>query len=423
MKYALRVHEGQAKKEEIDKKRIINIGDLFMCLSIKKIYDSMMIPDENIVPLQTYDFETWEGEYLVLPMNFYESSLRLSPRILPVFLALSLEWEQEWSSSDMELLRRFAPIGCRDELTMRELYKRGIDAYLNGCMVSIFPKRNSNPANWTKVFLVDPHISIMSKIPSELLDNSVKFSHEYYMSLEEFLGDKKDIFEYAQSVIDMYAQEAKMIITSRFHGAVIALALGIPVILIMDNFYAKYTWIKKFIPVYTPNDIDSIDWKPKPVVIPDEEKKLMISIAQNSIRNTYNKYVDICTLSEKRENIKIKNFDYLFYGEDAIKFVSEHWDEDTEIQYSFWGCTHTAVKLFQYISEHCPKAKLTQVYDMVVRNKFCGINPVASSEIEKDNPEFIFVTADSAVNAAKDLFSKMNKSKEEIFYCERKNDV
>ncbi len=423
MKYAMRIHEGQAKSNEINKKRVINIGDLFMCLSVKRIYEMGNIQEKDIKQIQTYDFEEYDGEYVVLPMNFYESTLAISSRILPVFLALSLEWEQEWSEQDINLLRRFSPIGCRDEQTMRELHKRGIDAYLNGCLVATFPKREINTATQKKVFLVDPHTSILDKIPEELRKKSVEFSHEYFTTMKEFLGDKKDIFEYAESVIEMYSKEAKMIITSRFHGAVIALALGIPVILVMDNFYFKYTWIKKYIPVYEPKDIDTIDWNPEPVCIPDEEKELMIRIACNRIKQTYDKYYDMCTLSEKRESIEIRNFEYLFYGEEAIRYVENNWDEETEIEYSFWGVTHTAYKLHEFIVRKCPKAKLVNVYDMVVKNRFLGVEPKLPEKLVKDNPRFVFVTADSAAGAARIMFQKMGKDAAEYFLCTRKNDL
>ena len=111
MKYAIRYHEGQGKSNEKNTKRLINIGDLLMCLSIKRIYEQLGIDDKDIIRVQTSDFQNYKGEYIVLPMNFYESTLEISSRILPVFLALSLEWEQEWSEKDFDLLRRFSPIG------------------------------------------------------------------------------------------------------------------------------------------------------------------------------------------------------------------------------------------------------------------------------------------------------------------------
>lgn len=50
-------------------------------------------------------------------------------------------------------LRRFSPVGCRDERTMRLLLEHGIDAYLQGCLVATFEKRTELPTQ-KKFFLL-----------------------------------------------------------------------------------------------------------------------------------------------------------------------------------------------------------------------------------------------------------------------------
>lgn len=423
MKYAIRIHEGQARIDEKDKKRIINIGDLLMCLAVKRIYDKMGVSEDELIEIQTYDFEHYEGEYIVLPMNFGEYNLRISPRILPVFLALSLEWEQEWSEKEINMLRRFSPIGCRDERTMRELHARGIDAYFNGCLVGTFPKRMECPSTQKKIFFIDAHECIKDIIPESLKQDAVYFPHEYFETLSDFLGKYDNIFDFAQNVVDMYSKEAKMIVTSRFHGAVIALALGIPVVLIMDNDYYKYSWIKKYIPIYTPQNVNEINWNPEVVCIRDEEKELMIKVAEQRLRDTYSKYHDMCTLSECRENISQKEFDYLFYGDEAIDYIKKSWNEKTNIEYVFWGVTHTAFRLQEFISKNYPNAKLCGVYDMLVRNNFLGFVPQSPELIYKQKDKFIFVTADSASSAAKKIFREIGRDETTFFCCQRKNDL
>lgn len=422
MKYGLRYHEGQGKPDEKDKKRILNIGDMMMCLSIKKLYERMGIPEEEIVLIQTYERADYRGEYLVLPYNFYESNLSVSERILPVFLSWAAEWEQDWSEQDIATLRRYSPIGCRDELTMRELHKRGIDAYLNGCMVATFPKRTICPETQTKVFIVDVHKDVLDIIPQNILNEACFFTHEYFESMSDFLGEYDTIFDKAQATIDMYAKEASLIITSRFHAAVIALALGIPCILYMENFYAKYTWLERKMHVYTKNDIDRIEWNPLPICISDEEKELMLSIAEKRIRETYEKYHDMCELSEKREDINRRDLGYLFYGDEAIEYINNNWNHEDRIEYSFWGVTHTATRIHRFICDNYSNAVLVNVYDMAVENTFLGKVPKRPECLKDDKPTFVFVSADSAYNAAKRLFADMNKPSNEFFYCRRKND-
>lgn len=217
----------------------------------------------------------------------------------------------------------------------------------------------------------------------------------------------------------MYSEQARLIVTSKFHAAVIALALGIPVILVMENCYYKYTWIKKFIPVYEPKDYANIDWNPKPVLIPDSEKELMIKIACNRIKQTYDKYKDICTLSEIRETVN-HDFSDIFYGTYAIEYIKHHWEKDAAIEYAMWGATQTAIVLYNFISENYPNAKLKRVYDFAIKNEFLGLQPVNPDCIPDDEPYFILVTGNSASEAAKELFYKMGKPDTQYFCCERK---
>lgn len=419
MKYGRLVHIGFSNNNEKEKKRLISVGDVFECLALEKIYERMGIPKDEIVDCYQYEVEQYAGEYIVLPINIYSLNVRYSRRILPVFLGLTIGGQHSISEEELKTLARFSPVGCRDEKTMRNLLSEGIDAYTQGCLVATFPKRINDLKTQNKVFFVDPEAGIKDYIPSDLLENYEFFSHDFYMTPEEMTGEHS-LLEFGEKVIKMYSEQARLIVTSKFHAAIIALALGIPVILVMENCYYKYTWIKKYIPVYEPKDYANINWNPEPVLIPDEEKELMLNIACDRIKATYEKYDKICTLSEIRENIECDDFSDIFYGTYAIKYINENWSKDQEIEYAMWGATQTAVTLHNYISEHFPKAKLKKVYDFAVENSFLGLTPVKPENIPMDPDYFILVTGNSASNAAKELFRNIGKSEKKFFCCERR---
>lgn len=232
------------------------------------------------------------------------------------------------------------------------------------------------------------------------------------------------MLEFGLATIERYKKEARLIITSKYHAALIGLALGIPVILVMENNYYKYSWIEKFIPVYEPKDFKNINWNPDKVVIPREEKDLMIQIAMKRISDTYNKYNDICTLSEFRERVDIEDFEDIFYGAFAVEWIKENWDKNIAVEYGFWGATDTSLKLNKFIFANYPNARLIKVYDWSVRNSIHysegDFIPVSLEQLECEEGRelFIFVTGNSASQAAKELFGKMNKKN--YFLCERK---
>lgn len=424
MKYGILGHIGFSKKEE-NHNRLMSMGDIFECLAILRIYERMGIKKEDLLTCYPYELDVYQDEYVVLPINVYALNVDYSRRILPVFLGLALGGEHDISKKNINMLRRFAPVGCRDERTMRRLLEKGIDAYVQGCLVATFPEREQNLETQNKVFFVDPQAGIKDYIPKSLLENYEFYSHDFYMTPEEMLKGK-DIYEYGVETIERYKKEAKLIVTSKYHAAVIALALGIPVIMIIENNYYKYSWLEKFIPIYEPKDFANIDWNPSVVTIPEEEKNLMLEIAEERIRQTYHKYEKICTLSEKRENINIKRFNDIFYGSYAIEYVKNNWKKDTAINYAFWGATQTAVKLNEYIAENYPNTKLVKVFDWSIRNPIefddgCFVpEPLENMENKENEHLFIFVTGNSASQAAKELFAKLNKSRDEYFLCERK---
>ena len=420
MKYGRIVHIGYAKNDKSTEKRLISAGDVLECLAIQKIYESMGIDESEIVDCYVHDLENYEGEYIVVPINFYVWNIKYSRRILPVYLGLTLGGgNPELTEQEKNTLRKFQPIGCRDERTFHLMLKNGMDAYFQGCLVSTFPERVQNLETQTVNYIVDVEAGVKDYIPQNIKDNCEFFTHDYYMTPDEMTGGR-GIYDFGEKLIEMYSRKAKLIITSKFHAAVIALALGIPVIMIIENYYYKYTWMSKYIPVYEPKDYPNIDWNPKAVVIPKEEKALMLNIARKRIKDTYDKYHDICSLSEIRENINMSEFDDIFYGNYAIEYIKEHWDSTKPIRYAYWGATNTAIKLEEYIKQHYKNAILESVFDVAIQNEFLGCKPETPDHIIEHEGVFVFVAGNSASDAARNYFAEINKPQSEYFLCERR---
>lgn len=404
----------------------MSMGDIFECLAILNIYKELGVSKEELITCYPYELDSYNGEYVVLPINVYALNIDYSRRILPVFLGLTLGGEHIISEKNLNMLRRFQPVGCRDERTMRNLQDNGVNAYLQGCLVATFEEREQNLPSQNKVFFINPEQGIKDYIPKELLENYEFFSHDFYMTPEEMIGKHEDIYSYGEQVIEKYKKEARLIVTSKYHAAIIGLALGIPVIMIIENNYYKYSWLEKFIPIYEPKDYKNIDWNPKAVVIPKEEKELMKRIARTRILETYQKYKDICSLSELREKTNIKYFNDIFYGTYAIQYIEQNWSSDIEIEYAFWGATYTSIKLNEFITDNYHNARLVKVFDWSIRNPISyrdGVYiPESTDNIKNAENKhlFIFVTGNSASEAAVELFRKIERKKDSYFLCQRK---
>ena len=399
------------------------MGDILECLVIRNIYQSMGISDEDLITCYPYELCEYNGEYCILPINVYSLNLNLSSRILPVFLGITVGGSGKLDNKTLNTFRRFSPVGCRDERTMRNLLEQGIDAYLQGCLVATYPKRPTLPSQ-KKVFFVNPEKGILNYIPKGLLENYEFFSHDYYTTSDELFSNG-GLYNLGEKLVERYNTEPRLVVTSKYHSAILCLALGIPVVMVIENNYFKYSWLEKFIPIYEPKDYANINWNPEPVCIPKEEKELMLKIARDRIQQTYNKYHDICTLSEMRERKDIVEFKDIFYGNHAIEFIKENWSKNISIEYSFWGATETARILNKFIFENYPNAHLIRVFDWSVRTeleyaegKYVPEGLEGLSE-EKNKNLFVFVTGNSASEAATELFAKINKNKDLYFLCQR----
>ncbi|NLG03797.1 MAG: polysaccharide pyruvyl transferase family protein, partial [Clostridia bacterium] len=413
MKYANMIFNGVITTNDAKGISLMNIGEPAQILAIDAIYDSMEIPKEDRIDIDYYDLDTYNGEYALLPINlmfaylkyFMKEDVIFSPKIIPVFLGIAIH-DRNLSKESVQLLRNYAPVGCRDEFTLKLMQRYQIPAYLFGCITLTFPKRIQTP-HMQKTFFIDVPIAVEKHIPRELMENAEYLSHMYYGRTQDLCNG--NLRDWAKNRIDQYRNEATLIVTSRFHAALIGIASGIPTILVLNTLIDKYRWIKKFIPIYTPENFDKIDWNPHPVSF-EELKEQMRKLAVTRIKETYYKYSYLLDVSQSIESEMTTDIDKLqgnvydgfSYYEHARKYIEAHWNKDTKITYSMWGLGKTAVDLYQYIMSNYPNAKLNKVFD-AQHIVFQGIQSEDPGKIVNDD-DFVFVTSTQACYPAEYYF-------------------
>lgn len=389
-----------------------NLGDNIQLIAINELYKKMGITEDEIVRIDYYNLSNYNGEYVILPINYpfygYRNELDItmfSERIIPVFLGISV-MDGSISMAEKEYLKRFEPIGCRDEHTMREFRKSGILSYLNGCVTSTLDKRRDGFKNRTKTIFVDVDESFKKYVPQEILKDSEFITQMVY--------DIKNPEQTAIEFLNKYVNEAKIIVTTRLHCAVPCMAMGIPVIFIKDKYSFRFTWLNKLIKIYTKEEYDSIDWEPKTLDY-ENLKKRICKTDMKRIQDAYNKYSEIFELSEYFENKELYKKGLVEHIDTSIEFIRNNFKTDDSFEYSLWGVTQPANKINEYIKSNYPKSRLNLVVDKFKRVNFCGKDTV-SPETLKDNHEgFVFVTSASAFNDAEELFSKLGKK--DYFHC------
>jgi hypothetical protein len=394
-----------------DKERKINIGDYAQILAVDNLYCRMGIPNEEIIYIEYYDLFDYDGEYVILPINFIffnafygERDFILSSKIIPVFLGIHVIngnfKKQEW-----EYFRKYSPIGCRDAKTLKIFREQGIDAYLQGCITSTFPKRNSGKYN--KIYLVDAPKTLEKFMPDEIAKGAIIMSQEIYGDIDAWL-EKEDchsIKDYMKKRLYMYQSTAALVVTSRLHCAVPCMAMGIPTIFACEQYSSSYAWLESIIPVYGASVFKDIDWYPKGANYEDM-KEQVLQYAIHRIKHAYKKYYDMCTISSFFEKGASENFKDAYTWR-LEKYGEEHWKKEEKINYIVWGVTQITDEVCDYMDRKYPNSKLVAVIDDYREIFYRGLKSM-KSDIITSYPECYFIgTGNSSSSAAQKKFAEL----------------
>tara|TARA_B110000438_G_scaffold283060_1_gene310692 strand:- start:2130 stop:3062 length:933 start_codon:yes stop_codon:yes gene_type:complete len=237
-----------------------NLGDYIQSIAAKHLIG------KKFINVDREKLNTYPGPSLNLIMNgwFMENPKNWPPtkNIKPLIISFHLNPTAEkkmLSVSGVEYFKKHEPIGCRDTYTQKILSKRGIKAYFSGCLTLTL--QNKNKGYKKDGILI---VSALERMNPKISMNNffiqlAKFPKKYYnykkskRKLEAFISDQKPLkaitksqivditqhteqekFLLAQKQLDMISK-SKLVITSRIHTALPAIALGTKVIFLTDG--------------------------------------------------------------------------------------------------------------------------------------------------------------------------------------------
>lgn len=253
MKYGLMVYE--------DTYRGTNIGDYIQSIAARQYLPTVdyLINREKLNSVNDSVKLIMNGWFTHCPQNWPPSKT-----IQPLFVAFhvnSSHAEKLLTDENINYLKKYQPIGCRDQYTVELLQEKGIEAYFSGCLTLTLDKyKVIDPSEKNdNIYIVDPlfnlygfhevftsfrfasayilkgyfHQSFKRKnLLKKIISNQIRKRAVYrYHMIKPNHYDEKKRFEIAESLIKEYAH-AKLVITSRIHCALPCLALGTPVIFI-----------------------------------------------------------------------------------------------------------------------------------------------------------------------------------------------
>lgn len=396
---------------------VVNIGDDLQLMIIDYLYSQLQVNTSDVVKLELRELKDYQGEDVILPLNWslFDSffmngdRIAISDKIIPVFLSMTIQTtfykETLFNKYNIEYLKRYEPIGCRDAYTMNMLRKYHIRAYLNGCLTSVFPKRQN--LNQNKVFFVDVPVELLPYIPDELEGNYETMTQQYYFVQGTPI---ETILDAVKAQYRKYADEARLVVTSRLHVASPCMAMGIPVIFVKNQIDARFGWLDKYLPLYNREHYGQIDWNPNPIEYEDT-KELLIHNAIERILGVYETYARaraVEAVYENREKREYINFQQTIYNnfEKAIYFLQDNYSREDKFLYSIWGINNAAENFYAFMNREYPNAQLKSVIDKYKTTEFHGIPTMKPDDYIREDNEIIFVLPVKASNEASSVFAK-----------------
>jgi hypothetical protein len=381
----------------------LTIGDEIQLLAIENLYKTMGIDYSTVIRLEFSQLHNYNGEEVILPISFplyglYKGKYitKFSEKIIPVFLGLSL-LSPIIVAEDIEYLKKYEPIGCRDQYTVNILRNYNICAYLFGCITQTFPfKRVFDTDKYRNVYCIDVDDELKDEIPQHILRDCKFTSHTYYVE-----KNKSSTEQLAREVYDMYIKDAKLVITSRLHAALPCAAAGIPVIWAKDKYSFRFVGNDLFLKVYTKEEYKNIDWNPLPVKF-ESHKLMMIDHAKCRILGEYNSEFIHQGKKKTVENYHIEFID------NTESFIMGKWNKMDRVNFAVWGATQTALAIVGYLKDYYPNSVFEGFIDRDPETRFMGREPQKKEWIMDKEDIFVFVCTGAAIRESTEFFSVNN---------------
>ena len=218
-------------------KNTTNIGDDIQSYAIKKLLPSV---DYYIEREKLNEFTSKNNEKVKTIIsgwfNHDKLSFPPSPFIDPLFISIHFTDELlgnkpiYFTDYFLNYLKKYEPIGLRDDLVKSYLDDNNISNYFSGC-ATLTIKKFENIKKTDNICLVDLNYFVTENIKHEFV-NVITRTHYVDNSYNNLSYDER--FNYVEKLLKDY-QSSKCVITSRLHCALPCLALGVPVILIYKS--------------------------------------------------------------------------------------------------------------------------------------------------------------------------------------------
>lgn len=358
-----------------------NLGDAIQTMAVYEAYKEIGISDSDILFVNMQSLKTYRGEKVILPIIgvgvIGEFAPPYSEDIIPLFISTHFV-NNYLSVGEIEYLLKFAPIGCRDEYSFNTMQRYHIPAYLSGCITVLFHSKQKRENKG--IYLIDAPDSLKKYIPEQINKEEIIEDTHLLELKTDLMTDNEAMkyIEFSRARLDAY-ENAKMVISSRMHALVPAMTLGTPIIGVFNNISYRFSWLDKFIELYSEKKFPTINWNPKPINT-HTVRELFMAVFKASIfdnGNTLEKGNLLTTFYLDRNKS-----DYGNYYRDKI---TSFFEDEVLFDYAIWGCGLIGNTVWTIMQERYPQAKLAFAIDSFYDSLWQGATVVKPNMLDQLN--------------------------------------
>ncbi len=253
-----------------------NYGDHIQSLAAKQFLPHVDFYVERDKLNKDYDRAKiiMNGWFTYAPENWPPND-NLEPLFVSFHLNPSVAHKILNKKENRDYLKKYAPIGCRDYKTLEILKSYDIEAYFSSCLTTTLDLEYKTEEKTNDIYFADvlynyderflykaspikffyhlitgkvfKHLNIPKKnailrrlIPKNVIDSAIDINHLYRSNM-----NTDEIYVLADETLRKYST-AKLVVTSRIHCALPCLAMGTPVLFILDSLLDEVQDMSRF---------------------------------------------------------------------------------------------------------------------------------------------------------------------------------
>lgn len=198
--------------------------------------------------------------------------------VKPLFFSFNISNDKILDNpKNIEYLKKYEPIGCRDLGTVNKLNNHGIQNYFSGCLTLTLEPRGFKKEDF--ILVID------ANVPDEYKNENIKHEKNTFSYETLKKSDEQQLLQIGLDVLEQI-EKAKLVITSRLHVMAPCLALGTKVIFKPHEKADGKTSLHNTPSFHSDRYKGIEDFLDKP----EEFKVFQQNMKENIIKEIYNKY-------------------------------------------------------------------------------------------------------------------------------------